>query len=473
MKSASIVWNPVRDLQSVRMADRRHARRVEAVAKRAMAAPAASFPQMMRDDGELEGAYRFFSNPNVSPDSILGAHYAATGRRVRASESPTVVVHDTTDCHFGGEGPREGVGRIANKGKGLMVHVALALAPDGAPHGLLDVATHTRMAPAVDRRLRKNKPHADRESTRWSKTVERAMSHVGPGCSQVVHVMDREADNYLLWEALLSGGRAFVIRLTQNRRLVDPEYAYLSDAIDEIAALVTRDVHASRRSDFNRHVAAKLKHPARPERIATLAIGSKTVRIARSRYNGRNAKAPHLTLNVVRVWEPEPPEGQDPVEWLLLTSLPVQSPAQLEVVVDIYRLRWTIEEFFKALKTGCAFERRQLESRHALENALAILAPIACRLLLLRSIARRKDQTPATDVLSETEIDVLRVLSRRHRLPRVPSARDALLAVAGIGGFLKRNGEPGWLTIGRGFDELVRADRLWRTAKSTTRCDQS
>src|SRR5678816_1716801 len=110
MKSASTVWSPVRDLQSVHMADRRHARRVEAVAKRAMAAPAASFPQMMRDDGELEGAYRFFSNPNVSPDSILGAHHAATGRRVRASESPTVVVHDTTDCHFGGEGPREGVG---------------------------------------------------------------------------------------------------------------------------------------------------------------------------------------------------------------------------------------------------------------------------------------------------------------------------------------------------------------------------
>jgi hypothetical protein len=426
----------------------------------------------MRDDGELEGAYRLFSNADVSPDSILQAHYSAAARRVRASESPTIVVHDTTDCRFGGEGAREGIGRISNKGRGLSVHVALALAPDGAPHGLLDVATHTRMAPAAQRRRRGEKPHKDRESARWNRTVERAMSRLGEGPSQVVHVMDREADNYLLWESLLESGRAFVIRLSQNRRLAEDEYDFLNEAIEDVAACITRDVQVSRRSDFNRHLTAKQRHPARLERTARLAIGARTTRIARSKYNGRMARKPHLALNVVRVWEPEPPEGHDPVEWLLLTNLPTASPDQLEVVVDIYRLRWTIEEFFKALKTGCAFEERQLESRHALENALAILAPIACRLLLLRSLARRKDRIPATDVLTETEIEVLRVLSRRHPLPRVPSARDALLAVAGIGGFLKRNGEPGWQTIGRGFDELVRADRLWRAAKFAPRCDQ-
>ena len=455
------------------MADRRHARRVVAVAKRAMAAPAASFPRMMRDDSELEGAYRLFSNRDVSPDSILNAHYRATAGRVQTTDVPTIVVHDTSDCCFGGESEREGIGRVANKGKGLSVHVALALGPDGAPHGLLDVATHTRMGPAADRRMRKTKPHAERESARWRKTVDRAMNRLGEGPKQVVHVMDREADDYLLWEALLASGRAFVIRLAQNRRLCEEQHEYLDDAIVEIAAHVTRDVQVSPRSDFYRRVTAKKRHPARPERAARLAIGSKTVRIARSKYNGSATGAPHLTLNVVRVWEPEPPQGQEPVEWLLITNLPAESPGQLEVIVDLYRLRWTVEEFFKALKTGCAFEDRQLESRHALENALAILAPIACRLLLLRTVARRQDGSPATEVFTETEIEVLRVLSRRHRLPRAPSARDALLAVAGIGGFLKRNGEPGWLTIGRGLDELLRASWLWTAAKSRQRCDQS
>ena len=205
------------------MADRRHARRVVAVATRAMAAPAASFPRMMRDDGELEGAYRLFSNRDVSPDSILDAHYRATAGRVQATDVLTIVVHDTSDCCFGGESERDGIGRVANKGKGLSVHVALALGPDGAPHGLLDLATHTRMGPAADRRLRKTKPHAERESARWRKTVDRAMNRLGEGPKQVVHVMDREADDYLLWEALLGAGRAFVIRLAQNRRLSEED----------------------------------------------------------------------------------------------------------------------------------------------------------------------------------------------------------------------------------------------------------
>jgi hypothetical protein len=94
-----------------------------------------------------------------------------------------------------------------------------------------------------------------------------------------------------------------------------------------------------------------------------------------------------------------------------------------------------------------------LESRHALENALAILAPIACQLLHLRSVARRTEVAPASQVLTPTQIEVLRALSVRHPLPKNPTARDALLAIAGLGGFLKRNGEPGWQTIGRGYED--------------------
>jgi hypothetical protein len=454
------------------MADKRHARRVVAIAKRALAAPRASFPRMMRDDSELEGAYRLFSNPDVSPRSILDAHYAATAKRALASQAPTIVVHDTTDCCFGGEAARDGVGRVSNDGKGLSIHVALALAPDGAPHGLLDLVTDTRLHKVTPRGRRRRWEPWLRESARWRKTTERVMRRLGDA-SQVVHVMDREADDYLLFEEMVESGRAFVIRVHHNRRVVDDEHHLLREVIEQVDGTVEREVPLSRRSDLNRRVGAKKIHPARKSRVARLAMGARTVTIPCGRKNRNFVERRELTLNIVRVWEPDPPAGQPAVEWVLITNLPIGSTDRLEAVVDVYRARWTIEEFFKALKTGCSFEQRQLESRHALENALAILAPVACRMLLLRTLAQIMDQAPASDVLSPSQVDVLRVISARFKLPRHPSVRDALLAVAGLGGFLKRNGEPGWQTIGLGFEQLLQAELIWKAAKSAQRSDQS
>lgn len=475
MKLPSAAWNPVDDFKQVRLVDRRHDRRVVAVARRAVAAPGASFPRMMHDDGELEATYRLLSNPNVSPQSIFDAHYRATARRARASGQPIVIVHDTTDCCFRGDSEREGIGRISNSARGLSVHVALALSPDGAPHGLLDVATHTRLSPPRPRRDRKKRPrpHSQRESARWMAGVDASMKRLGAGPNNAVHVMDREADNFLLFDGLVAAGSAFVIRLAQNRRIVDDEHQCLRDAIEHVDAVMTRETEASRRSDRYRYPASKKRHPARQAREAQLAVGARAVTIPVTDGQSRLVHRRRLPLNVVRVWEPAPPDGEEPIEWLLLTNLPVNSAGKLEVIVDLYRMRWTVEEYFKALKTGCAFERRQLESRHALENALAILAPIACRLLFLRTLARRDDGTPATELLTTTQIETLRLLARRYPLPSRPTARDALLSIAGIGGFLKRNGEPGWQTIGLGFDELLRAELLWKAAKSARRCDLS
>jgi DDE family transposase len=78
-----------------------------------------------------------------------------------------------------------------------------------------------------------------------------------------------------------------------------------------------------------------------------------------------HAPEQELTLNVVRVWEPKPPRGAPAVCWMLYTSEPIDTAEQLLTIVDQYRSRWVIEEFFKALKTGCAFEKRQLESYRA------------------------------------------------------------------------------------------------------------
>ena len=114
----------------------------------------------------------------------------------------------------------------------------------------------------------------------------------------------------------------------------------------------------------------------------------------------------------------------------------------------------TIEEFNAALKTGCAYERRQFESRHALLNILARTLPVACELLALRSRTRDCPDAPATEVLRPAQVDVLCTLGRR-KLPPSPAARDVLLAVAGVGGHVKHNGEPGWNVLMRGMRTLL------------------
>ena len=99
-------------------------------------------------------------------------------------------------------------------------------------------------------------------------------------------------------------------------------------------------------------------------------------------------------MNVVRVWETDPPRGQPAVQWVLLTSEKIGSAAALQRVVDIYRKRWLIEEYFKALKTGCSLEKRQVGSFDALQKVRALLAPIAYRLLRLRALHRHAEDAP-------------------------------------------------------------------------------
>ncbi len=152
--------------------------------------------------------------------------------------------------------------------------------------------------------------------------------------------------------------------------------------------------------------------------------------------------------------EIDPPTDEEPVEWLLITTEPIDSEDNVLKVVDCYRGRWRIEELFKALKTGCAFEKRQLESRQTLLNALAIFVPIAWNLLRLRTAARSQESTPARLILDPDQIAVLRKASDAP-LPTALTARDAMLAIARLGGHLRSNGDPGWAVLGRGYQDLL------------------
>jgi hypothetical protein len=170
-----------------------------------------------------------------------------------------------------------------------------------------------------------------------------------------------------------------------------------------------------------------------------------------------------LPVNIVAVREVNPPLDDEPVEWLLITTEPVETEEQILKIIDFYRGRWVIEEFFKALKTGCAFEKRQLESWHTLQNALGLLIPIAWSLLRLRTVAREEGRTPARAVLTDLELEVLRRASTTPLRQR-PTTRDVMLAIARLGGHHRSNGEPGWQLLGRGYQDLLMMTAGYRLA---------
>jgi hypothetical protein len=407
--------------------------------------PDSSFPKAM-SRAELEGAYRFFANPQVTAEAILAPHVRETLTRVQ-QDAVTLVVHDSSTLSFNSDGYREGLASISNYKQQFTLHCSLAVRADGSrrPQGVLVASEHVPVG-------KRGGQHQDR----WGEHI-RAIAGLGLRAESVVHVMDREADDYEVFELLAQLGGRFVVRMQHNRQLA--ENGRVREALVEVRAEVERAVPLSKRS---KPAGAKQKkiHPPRAERLAKLCFGACRAEIKRPA-SATRARTEQIGLNVVYVWEADPPAGESPIEWVLYTSEPIDTIEQLLRVVDWYRARWVIEEYFKALKTGCAIEERQLGDLHSLSNAMALLMPIAWQLLLLRSEARERPDTPATELLSTDELDVLRAAARRP-LPAHPTIQDAMLAIAALGGHLKHNGPPGWQTLARGHQELRALVTGWR-----------
>lgn len=360
------------ELSEAELGDARLTRRLGMLVDRLAERPSESVPKAL-DDAELEGAYRFFGNDRVTPAAILEPHIRATARRA-AAQRRILVVQDTTEFEFGGAATRQGLGRLLRPGQGFFGHVALAVSADGRrePLGLLSLETIVRLDAPTPRAQRTKADHRG-ESARWRRAVDEAERRLG-GAVEAIHVMDREADSYRLLAELQQLQRTYVLRSCHDRVLVrDAARAHLWAAARAAPPTLRREVPLSPRPPMPGPKGTR--HPTRRMRVARLAVAATTVAIPRMR-DGPVATAEAIAVNVIHVCEPRPPRGQPAVEWILLTSLPIATPGDIGFVVDCYRGRWLIEEYFKALKTGCQYEKRQLETSHALLNALAVLAPV-------------------------------------------------------------------------------------------------
>jgi len=453
-----------REFEGSDLGDVRLTQRLLQMANAAAKHSAAGIPQMMGDEAALEGSYRFLNNEKVDPEKILLPHMQMTIKR--CSVHPTVlIVHDTTKFRFNGEVPREGLGMLPGGGQGFFGHFSLAVRPGEARDvlGVVSLRTVFRLEKRGKKTPKQMRQDENRESLRWIQAAEKSGELLRP-YTRCIHVMDREADSYEIFSSLLKTNDGLVVRLQNSRSVVTEQGQKLTirDITPVCETKAQRSVQLSRRGKRAGSVQAKI-HPSREERTAILRISAARVTLARGGYWDKSLPKT-LELNVVDVTEASPPIGHEPVQWRLCTTEPIDTVEQVLTIVDIYRSRWVIEEYFKSLKTGCSYEKRQLESKPALLNLLAILAVVAWRLLRLRSLARQDRERPAREVLTAVQLLVLRGISRAP-LSEEPTVYEAFIAIAKLGGFLVRNGEPGWQTLGRGFDTLLNLELGWYLAK--------
>jgi hypothetical protein len=340
----------VDEYAEVELGDARRSNRLRQLVEALSIEPARSFPEVLGDGAELEAAYRFLSNSDVTPDAVLSGHHRETAKRCEERKH-VVIAHDTTDFAFKGTN-RRGLGRLrGTREQGFFAHIALAISADEWREPLGVIAQETWI-----REKGKRKPsrewrhqHEDREPLRWLRSVE-AAEHLLPG--RAIHVMDREADLFDLVSKLVEGELRFIIRMHHDRKLADEPS--LLDHLKDCPVRTQRVVEISARVRANFPNARKI-HPERDARTATLGIKSTRVEIRRP----RNVPASYpeiVRINVISVDEIKPPTGEAPVSWCLCTTESIATVRDLERIVDAYRCRWRVEEYFKALKTGCAIE---------------------------------------------------------------------------------------------------------------------
>jgi hypothetical protein len=376
---------------------------------------------------------------------------------------------------FAGEAARNGLARLGPARQGFWLHAALAVSADAhrTPLGVLSLLPFIRKTQPPGTQKREVARFVDpaKESRHWVDGVAAVRAGLPP-TTTAIHVMDRGADSYELFAHLLAHGERFVIRLHHDRPVLGATgTSRLSARLGALPPQCTREVPLSTRKRGKKPLSYR-KHPPRLGRLATLQFAGEAVTIQRP--PGRHyAHLPAtLAIHVVAVSEVDPPTDDKPVEWTLITTEPIATEADLLRIVDWYRARWCIEEFFKALKTGCAYETRQLESWQTLMVALGLFAPVAWQLLLLRQQARTTPQAPAATVCSRRQLDLLRAIPAGARLSSTPTAIEILGAVARLGGHLAHNGPPGWQILSRGLCKLLAMEQGWIAAKHA-RSDQS
>jgi len=430
-----------------RLGDQRRTQRLVKIATRLAQSPGGTLPQAMPHWEELKGAYRFLANPKITFEEILRPHWERTQAICREA-GEYLLIEDTTLLDYTSHGRVEGLGMIGDGGQGLSLHSTLALKvmawdleqrPETTVVGLFKGQCWSQRPRPKGETRTGRMWRTSRMSKRWAEVLKTCEGV--PKDSHWTYIADRESDFYEPICHCRERGVDFVIRSCQNRRLAD-EMGHLRERLEQ--ATVLGEVEVELRS-----------RPGHGARQALVELRSMKVDLSGPwRPGGWRGNLEGIW--VVEVREKGPPEGIEPLHWVLLTSLPCPDLAQARRIVGRYMARWHIEEYHKALKSGAGVEESQLTHAYRLETLIAILALVAVRLLHTKSLARAcPNQALAPDQVSQQALNILEIKIGKPKKGWTQST--FWTSIARLGGFIgrKNDGSPGWQTIWRGWQRLL------------------
>lgn len=428
------------------LGDIRRTRRLVALADALRRHPGGSLPDKLPSPRNLKALYRLCSREEVTHQAVLAPHRAHT-QRLWAEHGTVLILHDSTELDYSKRKSLVDLGDIGGPGRhrGYICHNSLAVLPeDGSVLGLFNQILHKRVKPPKKETKTQLRNRKSRMSWLWLEGVAEL-----PGDRRLVDVCDRGADTFEFLEHELNSGRRFVVRSSYSRRLVPPSSSTITKLF----------LHAHLRAQraWGKYAINVRALDGMPARKARLSISGAEVRlIPPLAKKGHHGNEP-LTVWALRVWESNPPKGQEPLEWFLLTNELLTSFADARRVVKWYERRWVIEEFHKGMKTGCQVEGLQFTAEERLQPAIALLSVVALTLLQLRDASRQPDADtkPASHLFSRAYVDVLSAW-RNNQVGQEMSLASFLMALGRLGGHQNRKGDgrPGWLTLWRGWTKL-------------------
>lgn len=462
------------EFEHLEAGDPRHRRRVLDMAGSALLKPAGTITEVFPEGAKRKGAYTFLSSSVVSAKALLLACGQACALRA-ADFDQTLIPLDGSCVSLPDPRGHKRFGRLGSrkKGRGLKVISAIGIAPDGTPLGLLAQTWWARKGKKRKKKKHASIPVAQKETQRWLDTIERVdeqlIKHAPE--TQGVFVIDREGDSWAVLGAIVERKRQFIIRAARDRTVLESDEGQLKNKSNTRSESKNKNKNKNKRklretlAEQPVLMTFELDVPAGPKRKARrVTLEVRVARVLLPLYESWAGKPHPQHVNVVSVREVgTPPKGEKALDWLLMTSLPIDTEEEVCAIIAGYQTRWAIESFHKTWKSGgCQIEDTQLRDRDRVIKWAVILAAVAMRIERIKHLGRTQPELPASKELSIYELNALLLLKQKQKkrneeVPnKVPTMAKATLWIAHLGGYVDQKSPPGAITIGRGF-ERVRA----------------
>jgi hypothetical protein len=464
----------VEEFESLDLGDERLDDRAAVVLSAMGNRPNLSIPAACGGNAEMAAAYRFFDNEKVSFEKVLEPHTQRTRQRM-AEHDVVLLVQDTSEIDL--TRPQQtvtGAGELDGSRKGLLLHVMHGFTSDGTPLGTVwaRVVNRPSVSHASDADKRdqaRRTPIEQKESMRWlegmrqSRMIAASLPQV-----QCICVSDSESDIYeCICEsrAAVEGGppvHDWVIRACHDRALLDDpeELRRMREKVLAKPVLYTAQVQVRQRKAMT-EVEKRARRKVRCTREAQVEIRAAMITLRAPKRNG--LKLPAIMVNMVLVHEPNPPAGAEPIVWMLLTTLPIETPEQVRLIVQYYCLRWNIEILFRTLKSGCRIEERRFEDVERILPCMAIYLIASWRVLLACRLGRECPDADCEVLFEPSEWKATWMAVHRRKPPKKnPTLSEIVCLIAQLGGYIRRpSSEPGVQTLWIGMQRVRDLALAW------------